>query len=42
MDGVDEEIQNQNGVVFFSSLKDATKIVLVRLGINNNGYSLNT
>ena len=40
--GVDEEIQNQNGVVFFSSLKDATKIVLVKLVINSIGYSLNT
>ena len=36
---VDEEIQNQNGVVF-SSLKDATKIVLVKWGFNNIGYSL--
>ena len=39
---VDEEIQNQNGVGFFSNLKDATKIVLVKWGINNIGYSLNT
>ena len=42
IDGVDEEIQNQHGVVFFSSLKDATKIVLVKLGINSIGYSLNS
>ena len=39
---VDEEIQNQNGVVFFSNLKDATKIVLMKWGVNNIGYSLNT
>ena len=39
---VDEEIQNQNGVVFFPNFKHATKIVLVKLHINNIGYSLNT
>ena len=39
---VDEEIQNQNGVVFFSNLKDATKSVLVKWGVSNIGYSLNT
>ena len=39
---VDEEIQNQNGVVFFTNLKDATKIVLVKWGVNSIGYSLNT
>ena len=36
--GVVEEIQNQNGVVVFCNLKDATKIVLVRLDVNNIGY----
>ena len=34
---VDEKLQNQNGVVFFSNLKDATKIVLVKWGVNNIG-----
>ena len=37
--GVVEEIQNQNGVVFFN-LKHAVKIVLVKLNINNIGYLL--
>ena len=36
--GVIEEIQNQNGVVVFSILKDATKVVLVTLDMNNIGY----
>ena len=40
--GVVEEIQNQNGVVVFSNLKDATKVVLVKLDINNIGYLLHT
>ena len=40
--GVVEEIQNQNGVVVFSNLEDATKVVLVRLGMNNIGYLLHT
>ena len=40
--GLDEEIQNQNCVVFFSNPKDATKNVLVKFGVNNIGYSLNT
>ena len=40
--GVVEEIQNQNGVVVFSYLKDATKVVLVKLGMNNIGYLLHT
>ena len=40
--GVVEEIQNQNGVVVFSNLKDATKVVLVKLGMNNIGYLLHT
>ena len=40
--GVVEEIQNQNGVVVFCNLKDATKTVLVKLDINNIGYSLHT
>ena len=39
---VDEEIQNQNGVVFFSNLKDASKVVLVKWGFNNIGYWSNT
>ena len=34
--------RNQNGVVVFSNLKDATKIVLVNLDINNIGYLLHT
>ena len=40
--GVVEEIQNQNGVVVFSNLEDATKVVLVKLGMNNIGYLLHT
>ena len=40
--GVVEEIQNQNGVVVFTNLKDATKVVLVKLGMNNIGYLLHT
>ena len=36
--GVVEEIQNQNGVVVFSNLEDATKLVLVKMGTNNIGY----
>ena len=40
--GVVEEIQNQNGVVAFCNLKDATKTVLVKLDIKNIGYSLHT
>ena len=40
--GVVEEIQNQNGVVVFSNLEDATKVVLVKLGVNNIGYLLHT
>ena len=40
--GVVEEIQNQNGVVVFSHLEDATKVVLVKLGMNNIGYLLHT
>ena len=40
--GVVEEIQNQNGVVVFCNLKDAMKIVLVKLDINNIGYLLHT
>ena len=37
-----EEIHNQNGVVVFSNLEDATKVVLVKLGMNNIGYLLHT
>ena len=40
--GVVEEIQNQNGVVVFSNLEDATKVVLVQMGMNNIGYLLHT
>ena len=40
--GVVEEIQNQNGVVVFSNLEDATEVVLVKLGMNNIGYLLHT
>ena len=40
--GVVEEIQNQNGVDVFSNLEDATKVVLVKLGMNNIGYLLHT
>ena len=40
--GVVEEIQNQNGVVVFSNLEDATKVVLVKLGMNNIGHLLHT
>ena len=40
--GVVLEIQHQNGVVVFCNLKDATIIVLARLGINNIGYLLHT
>ena len=40
--GVVEEIQNQNGVAVFSNLEDATKVVLVKLGMNNIGYLLHT
>ena len=40
--GVVEEIQNQNGVVVFSNLEDATKVVLVKLDMNNIGYLLHT
>ena len=40
--GVVEEIQNQNGVVVFSNLEDATKVVLVKLGMDNIGYLLHT
>ena len=40
--GVVEEIQNQNGVVVFSNPEDATKVVLVMLGMNNIGYLLHT
>ena len=40
--GVVEEIQNQNGVVVFSNPADATKVVLVKLGMNNIGYLLHT
>ena len=38
--GVFEEIQNQDGVVFFSNLETATKIALLKLDINNIGYLL--
>ena len=37
-----KKIQNQNGVVVFSNLEDATKVVLVKLGMNNIGYLLHT
>ena len=40
--GVVEEIQNQNGVVVFSNLKDATKVMLVKLDMNNIGCLLHT
>ena len=40
--GVAEEIQNQNGVVVLSNLEDATKVVLVKLGMNNIRYLLHT
>ena len=40
--GVVEKIQNQNGVFVFSNLKDATKLVLVKLDMNNIGYLLHT
>ena len=40
--GVVEKIQNQNGVIVFSNLKDATKVVLVKLDMNNIGYLLHT
>ena len=40
--GVVEEIQNQNGVVVFSNLEDATKVVLVKMDMNNIGYLLRT
>ena len=40
--GVVEEIQNQNGVVVFSNLEDAIKVVLVKMGMNNIGYLLRT
>ena len=40
--GVVEEIQNQNGVVVFSNLEDATEVVLVKMGMNNIGYLLRT
>ena len=40
--GVVEEIQNQNGVVVFSNLKDAIEVVLVKLDMNNIGYLLHT
>ena len=40
--GVVEEIQNQNGVVVFSNIKDAIEVVLVKLDMNNIGYLLHT
>ena len=40
--GVVEEIQNQNGVVVFSNLEDATKVVPVKMGMNNIGCLLRT
>ena len=40
--GVVEEIQNQNGVVVFPNVKDATKVMLVKLDMNNIGYLLHT
>ena len=40
--GAVEEIQYQNGVVVFSNLKDATKVVLVKLDMNDIGYLLHT
>ena len=40
--GVVKEIQDQNGVVVFSNLEDATKVVLVKLGMNSIGYLLHT
>ena len=40
--GVAEEIQNQNGVVVLSNIEDATKVVLVKLGMNNIRYLLHT
>ena len=40
--GVIEEIQNQNGVVLFFNLKEAIKVVLVKLDMNNIGYLLHT
>ena len=40
--GAVEEIQNQNGVVVFSNLKDATKVMLVKLDMNNIGCLLHT
>ena len=40
--GVVEEIPNQNGVVVFSNLKDATKVMLVKLDMNNIGCLLHT
>ena len=36
------EIQNQNGVVVFSNLKGVTKVVLVKLDMNNIGCLLHT